>query len=48
MNNDICWIELAEENKEYNKIKDDDVFNNQEAIDSALEELEAEINKNNS
>ena len=32
----------------YNKIKNDNVLSNQEAIDSALEELEAEINKKSS
>ena len=32
----------------YNKIKNDNILSNQEAIDSALEELEAEINKKSS
>ena len=32
----------------YNKIKNDSILSNQEAIDSALEELEAEINKKSS
>ena len=32
----------------YNKIKEDDILSNQEAVDAALEELEAEINKKSS
>ena len=34
--------------KLYNRIKEDDILSNQEAVDAALEELEAEINMKSS